>query len=205
MAEIIPRFEFRTFAQTFGLVADKIRRYSKCQDISESAEQYLVGSASGEHNVKVRGGRLDIKRLIEKRGQLERWKPTAVESFPLSREFVRATLLPALGLGDVELARSEYSINDMLSDLAQPRKGIWLASVFKRRFRFSIDTCPTEIDDLLINGAAISSVAVESDNAEAVLAVMAKLGLTEYENINYPLALRRIMGLAPLPKEGTHG
>src|SRR5262249_54642871 len=111
MPEIIPRFEFRTFAQTFGLVAEKIRRYSKCQDINESVEQYLVGLASEEHNVKLRGGRLDIKRLIDKRGQLERWKPTAVESFPLSPEFLRTTLFPALGLGDMELARSEYLPN----------------------------------------------------------------------------------------------
>ncbi len=57
-----------------------------------------------------------------------------------------------------------------------------------------------EIADLLINGAAIKTIAVESVDVEAVLKVKATLGLEEYENVNYILAIKRIIGMEPLPE-----
>jgi hypothetical protein len=204
MSELIPRFEFRTFAQTFGLVAGKIRRYSVCHDIGESAEQYLVSADVEDQNVKVRDGRLEIKRLVEQRDRLERWEPVAGEAFPVAREFLRATLFPALHLREAKLGRAQYSRNDLLDAVVWPHQDVWQACVCKRRFRFAIDNCATEIDELLINGAAICSVAVESEDAGVVLAVIDKLGLAEYENINYPRAIRRIMGLEPLPNEDSY-
>ena len=56
-----------------------------------------------------------------------------------------------------------------------------------------------EINDLPVNGAAIKSVAVEAANAAAVLRVRDMVGLRPYENVNYLLAIKRILGLAPLP------
>lgn len=86
--------------------------------------------------------------------------------------------------------------NDMASDYWQHNK--------RRMLPFAIDDCPTEIDEVLINGAAICSVAVESKDVDAVLAVIDKLGLHAYENINYLRIIRRIMGLAPLPNEDLY-
>lgn len=204
MRELIPRFEFRAFAQTFGLVAERIRKLSACHDISESTEQYLVAVDVEDHNVKMRGGLLEIKRLVDQRQRLERWKPVVGQAFPVSRAFVRDTLFPALGLSETELGRSTYSCRDLLDEVVWPRQDVWRACVWKRRFRFAIDACPTEIDEVLINGAAICSVAVESKDADAVLAVMDKLGLCAYENINYLRIIRRIMGLTPLPDEDLY-
>ena len=72
-------------------------------------------------------------------------------------------------------------------------------NVFKRRFGFTINGCITEIAQLLINGAAIQTVAVELENIDAILKAEEILGLTEYENVNYLLAIKRIIGLEPLP------
>jgi hypothetical protein len=204
MSELIPRFEFRTFAQTFGLVAEKIRRLSACHDISESAEQYLLTADIEDQNIKMRGGLLEIKRLVEQRQRLERWEPVVGEPFPVSRAFLRETLFPALRLREIYLEQSDYSRSDLLDEVVWPRQDVWRACVWKRRSRFAIDDCPTEIDEVLINGAAICSVAVESKDVDAVLAVIDKLGLNAYENINYPRIIRRIMGLAPLPNEDLY-
>ncbi len=71
--------------------------------------------------------------------------------------------------------------------------------MFKRRFAFTINGCIAEIAHLLINGAAIQTVAVELEDVDAVLKAMEMLGLTEYENVNYLLAIKRIIGMEPLP------
>ena len=204
MSELIPRFEFRTFAQTFGLVAENIRRLSACHDISESVEQYLMTANLEDHNIKMRGGLLEIKRLVEEHQRLERWEPVVGEPFPVSRAFLSETLLPALHVGEVALERSDYSCSDLLDTVVWPRQDVWRACVWKRRSRFAIDNCPTEIDEVLINGAAICSVAVESKDVDAVLAMVDKLGLHDYENINYPRVIRRIMGLVLLPNEDIY-
>jgi hypothetical protein len=204
MSVLYPRFEFRAFAQTFGIVEDKIRRDSVCHDIGESTETYLIAFGVEEQNVKVRDGRLAIKRLVERRQHLERWEPVMDEAFPVSRALLHTTLLPALRGREANLGRSVYACHELLDDVVGPRRDVWRACVFKRRFRFTIDECPTEIDELLINGAAIRSVAVESEDAEAVVTVVDKLGLSAYENINYPRAIRRIMGLESLPHEDVY-
>jgi hypothetical protein len=175
-----------------------------CHDIGESTETYLIAFGVEEQNVKVRDGKLAIKRLVERRQHLERWEPVMDEAFPVSRALLHTTLLPALRCREANLGRSVYACHELLDDVVGPRRDVWRACVFKRRFRFTIDECPTEIDELLINGAAIRSMAVESEDAEAVVTVVDKLGLSAYENINYPRAIRRIMGLESLPHEDVY-
>jgi hypothetical protein len=41
---------------------------------------------------------------------------------------------------------------------------------------------------------------VESENVETVLKAKEMLGLQEYENVSYLLAIRRILGMEPLPE-----
>ena len=41
MSELIPKFKFRAFAQTFGLIAEKLRKLSSCPDISGSAILFM--------------------------------------------------------------------------------------------------------------------------------------------------------------------
>lgn len=196
----VPRYEFRTFARDFGLVAQKIRRASTCLDIRESEEIYIVTTGKDHLNLKIRDGRLQIKQLLDGRHGLERWQPTIDAAFPLSPELVRDILAPVLGLQGILPAHSQYSPELLLAELTATRPTIRQARVFKRRFRFAIDHCPTEIDQLSVNGAAIGSVAVESEVPETLQAVIARIGLDEYENINYPRALRCIMGMEMLPK-----
>ncbi|MGD8617518.1 MAG: hypothetical protein PVI91_17970, partial [Gammaproteobacteria bacterium] len=63
MENVIPRYEFRAFAQHFGLVEDEIRRRSQCERIRESCEIYILTAASSENNTKVRDELMDIKTL----------------------------------------------------------------------------------------------------------------------------------------------
>jgi hypothetical protein len=63
-----------------------------------------------------------------------------------------------------------------------------------------VNECITEIAHLLVNGASIRTVAVESTDVEAVLEARRMVRLREYANTNYLVAIKRIMGLLPLPE-----
>ena len=202
--EISSRYEFRAFAPAFGRVTANIRRHAARPEIYESVERYLIVAGDEARNIKLRDDRLEVKELIEATGGLERWQPTTSAAFPVTREFVLEVLGASLK-HKLELHRTRYSPDQLLDEVVKPVTLLWAARVFKRRFRFEIDSCPTEFDELLINGAGICSVAVESGDSAAVLAVMDKIRLNEYPNINYPRAIRCIVGLEAWPEGSYYG
>jgi hypothetical protein len=99
-----------------------------------------------------------------------------------------------------KFARSEYSLEQYLDEVIHPHPKLTPVCVDKLRFGFTVNGCITEIAHLLINGAAIQTVAVEQEDVNAILKALDQLGLTEFENVNYLWAIKRIIGLAPLPK-----
>ena len=52
---------------------------------------------------------------------------------------------------------------------------------------------------LMANGCAVQSVAVESEDPAAVLAAARRLRIDGFENLSYPAALKRLVGMRPLP------
>ena len=79
------------------------------------------------------------------------------------------------------------------------------ANVCELRFRFGLPDCRAELDRLLVNGACIESLAVESENPQAVLDVLTSLRLEDCENQSYPRALSRVLGIAHLAQEEAYG
>ena len=106
---------------------------------------------------------------------------------------------PAFSVPVPDLDRTTYSLSQFQDELVLPHKDLSAVKVFKRRFGFTVNECMTEIADLLVNGAAIRTVAVESADAEAVLRTRDALGLTDYDNVNYLLAIKRIIGMERMP------
>ena len=60
MPEIKPRFEFRAFAQSFGIVEEKMRAISPVEQIRESLEIYIMSAGNNENNTKIRNDLMDI-------------------------------------------------------------------------------------------------------------------------------------------------
>ena len=199
MSQIIPRYEFRTFAQNFGMVETKMRKISKCEQVRESSEVYIVSAANNENNTKIRDRKMDIKVLVEKKQGLERWNPRMKGEFPMKTEVIKNEVFPAFSVQEPKFERDEYTLDQYLSEIIMPHPQLTAVRVFKRRFAFTVNGCITEMAHLLINGAAIQTVAVELEDVAAILKAIDILGLTEYENINYLMAIKRIVGLEPLP------
>ena len=197
MQEIIPRFEFRAFAQNFGLVEDRLHHLGQFEGYRESSEVYVLSTANHRDNVKIRYDKLDIKTLLKEQDGLEQWTLRCKAEFPLSDRAV-AEAFDILGVGVPELpAGGDWAVERLLEQLLRPHPELRVAQVFKRRYGYQIDGCSAEIADLLVNGAAIRTVAVESEDPQAARRVRARLGLGEYPNVNYPLALKRITGMEP--------
>ena len=156
-------------------------------------------AVNDRNNVKLRYDQLDVKALMRVEQALEQWRPVLKLDFPVAAGTIRDDIFPLLGVDAPNMPLEDYSAGQFLDEVIQPHSEVLMARVFKQRFHFTIGECRVEINYLLINGAAIQSIAVESTDKTAVLNVREMIGLGPYENVNYLLAIKRILGLSRLP------
>lgn len=191
------RYEFRCFGQCFEAEERQLRAMTELDSITESSETYFIGpSLDLEHNVKIRSGKLELKLLIDDRDGLERWQPAGQWAFPVAADTVLELLLPDHDGSLKDTLPARLNRNELLGFAARPDIPLYRAEVFKRRFQFILSPCRAEVDQLLINGAAILSLAVESEDLNAVQHLQETLRIAGHENVSYPLALSRIMGMS---------
>mgnify|MGYP007047113614 CR=1 FL=1 len=144
MAEIKPRFEFRTWAKNFGLVEQKMRALSPCAGIRESGEIYIVSAANNENNTKVRDRLMDIKVYVQEKDGLEQWNPRMKGEFPMSAAALQADVFPAFGVEMPTLKRAEYTLDQYLDEVIRPHSQLAAVRVFKRRFAFRRESNPED-------------------------------------------------------------
>ena len=120
--------------------------------------------------------------------------------FPMKASMLREDVFPALEVEIPDLERDEYTLEQYLDEVIRPHPRLAAVSVFKRRFAFTINDCITEIAEIEINGAGLQTVAVESVDVPAILKAKGMLGLDVYENVNYLRAIKRVIGMEPLPR-----
>jgi hypothetical protein len=200
MEPVKPRFEFRTFAQSFGIVIQKMRELSPCSSIRESSEIYIMSRGNNENNTKIRDGKMDIKVFVKEELGLEQWNPRMKGVFPMTAAVIKEEVFPAFGVEVPVFKRDVYTQEQYLKEIIDDHRDLNAVRVFKRRFGFSVYDTIVEHGEILINGAAIQTVAVESTDIDAILKARTALALDEYENINYLLAIKRVVGMEPLPE-----
>ena len=144
MAEIIPRWEWRTFGKTgFGESEELIRGRSQAQ-VRKSGEVYILSKQS-MNNTKVRDDLMDIKTLkAVNQDKLEQWNPILKATFPLGPD-VLPGVFAALGVPLPPLQRDAYSLRQYIDDLILPRPELRVVQVVKERHGFMIDGCIVEI------------------------------------------------------------
>ena len=199
MEEIKQRFEFRTWARNFGKVEEKLYALSTCEKIRESNEIYIISAGNNENNTKIRDRLMDIKVFVQEKEGLEQWNPRMKGEFPMPASMLNDEVFPAFGVEIPELIEDEYGLGEFLRDVIRPHPQLIPVQVFKRRFAFTVNDCITELGEIRFNGATQQTVAVESVDIDAILEAKQMLGLDEYENVNYLRAIKRVIGLDPLP------
>ena len=193
MAAIIPRWEWRTFGPGVDIAAPHFAALTST-GVQESDETYLLSGT--RPTAKVRDGLMDIKSLVEADSHgLEQWKPVMKVAFPLVAADVGATFA-ALGLPAPPLARDTYTYDQFVAELAGPG-GLRPVAVHKRRVRYVINGCTSEVTDVTVDGIAGRTVAIESEDEEAVIEAVASVGLAEYVNTSYARGLAALLDGTP--------
>jgi exopolyphosphatase/guanosine-5'-triphosphate,3'-diphosphate pyrophosphatase len=161
--------------------------------VQESDETYLL-SPVNDANVKIRDALMDIKALVEVgRDGLEQWRPIMKATFPLSPEAVRDTCA-ALGVAAVPSSGSATSLEELRRALSA--SGVRAVAVHKRRVRYTIDGCMSELTDVVADGRKVRTLAIESEDGPRVVGAVRRLGLESRENVSYPRGLKALVGMA---------
>jgi exopolyphosphatase/guanosine-5'-triphosphate,3'-diphosphate pyrophosphatase len=163
--------------------------------VVESDELYLL--AATRANVKVRDDLLDIKVLREVDDDgLERWEPVMKEGFPLAAAEV-SKVFDALDVAPPPLDRDAYTLDQLLAELVEPAGAARPVKVHKRRVRYTLGGCMAELSDVEADGHGTRTVAVESEDAAAVITAVRDIGLGDEVNTSYPLGLAVLVGAGP--------
>ena len=191
MEAIVPRWEWRTFAASFG-DADRRFRQLAPGKVQESDELYLL-SPNCDANVKIRDQLMDIKALEQVNPDgLEQWRPVMKGKFPLPAAEV-AKVCAALRVAPLS-PRDEYTLEQIRAELTHPSRGVRAVPVRKRRQRYTVGECLAEMTELIADGRPTRTVAIEFDDAAIVLAAVQEMGLGRFENVSYPRGLKRLLG-----------
>jgi exopolyphosphatase/guanosine-5'-triphosphate,3'-diphosphate pyrophosphatase len=194
MATVVPRWEWRVFGNDLGEAERAFAALAPGPAV-ESDELYLL--AATRANVKVRHDLLDIKVLREVNADgLERWEPVLKAGFPLPAAEV-SRVFDALGVVPPLLTRDAYSVDQLLAELVEPAGALRPLRVHKRRVRYTLGGCMAELSDVEAEGHGTRTVAVESEDASAVIAAVRGIGLEGAVNTSYPLGLATLVGAGP--------
>jgi hypothetical protein len=193
MEKIIPRWEYRVFAEDLGAVEDNIRAHEQTR-VKESEEDYIVCRSSG-NNVKVRDGLLDIKQLENVNDDtLEQWMPVLKVGFPCPAGDV-ARIFSAFDLARPEMEREEYTYDQFIDEVIGGSDELAVVRVTKKRHGFMIRGVIVEVAEVTFDGIPMKTAAAEHIDPALVMEVVRKLGLDAFSNVNYIKAMKRAVGM----------
>jgi exopolyphosphatase/guanosine-5'-triphosphate,3'-diphosphate pyrophosphatase len=172
---VVPRWEWRIFDP---LPTAAERRFAGLvpERVEDRNETYVL-SRTSDASVKVRGGRMDVKRLERVDGDgLELWQPAMKATFPLPAAAVRA-VLEALSAPAQALARTEYTFEQLLAEVVDPSPGLLAVGVHKHREHFTVGGTMAELSELGTAAAgATRTIAIESEDPARVSAAVREIG-----------------------------
>jgi len=193
MDTIIPRWEWRTFGAEFG-AADAAFAALEPELVQESDETYLV-SPDAQAAVKIRAGLMDIKVLEEvDQNGLEQWRPAMKETFPLPRGEANK-VCAALGVDGPPPGNDAFSLDEFLTVVAAPERGVRAVAVHKRRLHYTFNGCMVEVTEVVAEGQKVRTLAIEATDAERVITTVRELGLSDRANTSYPRWLKAAVGM----------
>jgi hypothetical protein len=166
---------------------------AKLFKIRRSKEVYILSRHTNEANVKIRDELLDIKIKVGETAEgYEIFQPRGKFSFPVKKEEL-AIIFDNL-LAPISPEKSSYSYEEFL-DLVDSHADLAAIDVEKERYGFSVDGVICEYAEVLFNGALVETACAESEDYKAMKEVIQKLEIADFENTNYLIAAKRVVGI----------
>ena len=193
MNKIIPRWEYRIFAEDLGAVDGNVRAH-ECTRVLDSAEDYIICRSNG-NNVKIRDGVLDIKRLENVNDDtLEQWMPVLKVGFPCPVDEA-AKIFSAFELTRPEMERDEYTYEQFITEVVGGADDRAVGKVVKKRHGFMIRDAIVEVAEVTFDGVPLKTAAAEHIDPALVMEIVRELGLDAFTNVNYIKAMKRAVGM----------
>ena len=191
MNEIVPRWEWRTFGESFGSAQRRLAALEP-DSVRESDEVYLL-SRHGDASIKVRDDLMDVKHLerVSEHG-LELWRPVMKASFPIGADDV-AAVFGALNIPVPHLARERYTLQQLEDELIALNPDLRPVGVHKRRSHYVVDDCMVELTDMTAEGHTTRTVVVESPDPALIRSTVRDLGLEGRTNVNVARGLKSLV------------
>jgi hypothetical protein len=183
------RFEFRIWDRDLIHLKHDLERLSGSAKSIASDETYLISMSTDDCTVKIRSGLLDIKVLRKVERRLELWEPILKAEFPVDKATIERTFAE-LKLQPPQLTKSSYHLDEFLNEAA--RNGILTVRVRKLRNEVRINGCQAEFAAVKIDEVARDTVAVESEDADAVLTSIERLEISERTNTCYVREIKSV-------------
>jgi exopolyphosphatase/guanosine-5'-triphosphate,3'-diphosphate pyrophosphatase len=140
---------------------------------------------------------MDIKVFIETNPDgLEQWRPVMKAGFPLAVSDVEH-VLQALRLPVPPLESEAYTLDQFVAEIAPAAGTMRPVAVHTRRVRYVIGGCTAEVSDVVADGRPTRTLAIESEDAAAVISAVRSVGLGGYLNTSYPVGLAALIAGAP--------
>jgi exopolyphosphatase/guanosine-5'-triphosphate,3'-diphosphate pyrophosphatase len=147
--------------------------------------------------VKIRDDLMDVKILREVSAEgLERWEPVLKASFPMSADDV-STVLKALDMTAPQLTRESWTLDQFLADFGGDGKVLRPVNVHKRRVRYKVNGCTSEVTNVTADGRSTKTIAIELEDGAAVVQAVRQVGLSGFVNTSYPRGLQAIVEERP--------
>ncbi len=189
-----PRFEFRVFGNRANAELDEIMRTTPVKRTEQQVDQYLLGSANRDYNVKIRDNKLDTKLLMRCQEGLERWHPHLTIEFPLSAVLLREILIPMLHLPTVALDQVRYSKAELQQEFMALFPELRFVTVHKQRRHYQVGDCQLEVAVLYVDHRFYThTIALEAHAASAVQALRKRLDLDAASNSSYNRGLMQLV------------
>ena len=187
------RWEWRTFGAEFDGAEARLAGLPPVR-VDDSEELYILSSRV-EGSIKVRDGKLDVKRLerVSEDG-LEQWNPVAKAEFPIAAVDV-ASLLAALDVSVPSLHHERYALDQLIADVVEPHDDLVAVPVRKHRDHYLLDGCRAELTGVRSGPRTTRTVAVEDDDPTIVRSTVEALGLWSRSNVSFPRGLAGLAGL----------
>ena len=192
-----PRFEFRSFGQSFEDSAKRMARFSvpipeKVWE-RESEEIYILSKTNDINNTKIRDGKMDIKTFVQTVDGLEQWNPLMKGEFPISKKVLLDEVFPAFKVKMPVLNKEVYTFDEFMA-IIDSHPDLQGVRVYKQRFGYMVNNTLCEVGNVLINGAKVVTINSESTELNDIKKTIADCNLKGVENINYLQAIKRVIG-----------
>lgn len=189
------RWEWRTFGAGLLDIEAKVGLAAYVTPF-ESDEIYLLNAIT-PHSAKIRGGVLEVKRLVQTDSNgLELWSPAFKAGFPVSAAVVESAFA-ALDLRPPATRPGDYELEEFLAEVISRDEALRAVRVKKARRQFAFRKCAAEFVQLHIGAVAQESFCLEDENPSNIIAALLELGLEPHANIRFPKGVERALALSP--------